>query len=132
MRIGLWPQVLRVFWPPADRMTRSRIGDALHIFVLANFAVAQPIYDRLRDRAVLFVDQSIGMFVAYLLVALLSVGGPAVIVLCEWLAGRCGPRYYELLHRLVVGSLLFLLALPILEQTEVLNGLGLIGLGWSA
>ena len=128
MRIGLWPQVLRVFWPPADLMTRSWICDALHIFVLANFAVAQPIYDRLRDRAVLFVDQSLGMPVAYLLVALLSVGGPAVIVLCEWLAGRCGPRYYEVLHRLMVGSLLFLLALPILKQTEVLNGLVVIGL----
>ncbi|MDB5338727.1 MAG: sulfatase, partial [Planctomycetaceae bacterium] len=126
MRIRLWPQFSTAPQSPAEAIVRPRIWDALHVFVLFNFAVAQPVYDRLSERAALFVDQLIGMPVAFLLAALLSAGIPAVIVLVEWLAGFCGRRWYETLHCSVVLVFLFLLALPICKQADFLYGTGMI------
>ncbi len=102
--------------PAAAAIIRSPFIDALHVFVLASFAVAQPIYDRLSGRAALFVDQSMGMPVAYLLVALISVGLPTLIVLIEGLVRYGSPRCYEALHRVVICVFLLLVAVPICKQ----------------
>ncbi len=126
MRIPLWPQISNTLWTDADPIVRSRLMDALHVLVLFNFAVAQPIYDRLSERGALFVDQHIGMPVAYLLVGLLSAGIPGAIVLVEWLVSLCGRRYYETLHCLVLSVLLFLLALPVCKRVDFLFGPGMI------
>lgn len=126
MSTRLWPQISKAPQNNADPILRPWIFDALHVFVLFNFAVAQPIYDRLSERAALFVDQHLGMPVAYLLVALITAGIPGVIVLIEWLAGCCGRRCYEGLHCLVVSVLLFLLALPVCKQADLLYGPGMI------
>lgn len=126
MRVRFWPQFSTTSQSHADAIVRSRSCDALHVFVLFNFAVAQPVYDRLSERAALFVDQVIGMQVAYLLAVLLSAGIPGAIVLIEWLVGCCGKRWYETLHCLVLSVLLFLLALPICKQANFLYGTGMI------
>lgn len=126
MKLARWPQVIADPGVANVSAPHSRFLDALHVFVLFNFAVAQPVYDRLSERAALFVDQVIGMPVAYVLAALLSAGVPAVIVLIEWLVGCCSQFCYDVLRRLLVGVFLFLLALPICKQVDVLFASGML------
>ncbi len=126
MKIGPWTRGWAVWRSDPDRQTRSRFLDALHVFVLFNFAVAQPVYDRLSERASLFVDQAIGLPVAYTLVAIVSAGLPAAIVLLERLAGCCSRRCYETLHCVAVALFLFVLALPVCKQISPLYGSGMI------
>ena len=120
MKSGPWTRWWPVWRSDPDRQARPRCIDALHVFVLFNFAVAQPVYDRLSERASLFVDQAICLPVAYVLVVIVSVGLPAAIVLLEWLAGCCGRRCYETLHCAFVWLFLFLLTLPLCKQIVLL------------
>lgn len=102
---------------------RSRWQDILHVCVLFNFGVAQPVYDRLSERAALFVDQVIGLPVVYLLVFVLSFVLPALIVGVECLFVLGGRRCYEFGHRAVLWILWSTLTLPLLKQIEALPGL---------
>ncbi len=126
MRFLRWRPLLAFAGAATDQPVRPWIVDALHVLVLMNFAIAQPIYDRLSERAGLFVDQQIGMPVAWLLVFLLSVAWPAAVVFLEWLVGCCGRRSYDVGHCLVISALLFLLAVPIFKQADVLHATGML------
>ena len=113
--------------PAGDTGRRSRLIDALHVFVLLAFGLAQPIYDRLGERAALFIDQRIGMSVAYLLVLVLSVGIPGAVVLAGYVVNRWGNRAYFILHTLLLFCLLLQIALPICKFGDMLTGIGAVG-----
>ena len=112
--------------------TRILLADALHIFVLTSFAVAQPLYDRLGERCAFLVDQNVTLPAVCLLVVLLSLGIPAAIVLCEFTASRCGRRIREALHAAIVFVLLVLLALPVSSRVTFLAGWSMLGLSLAA
>jgi len=101
---------------------RSRLADILHIFVLANFALAQPIYDRLGERPTFLVDQHIGLTVICLFIFTLSVVVPTCIALCESLVLHFFPKFYENCHGIFTSIFLLLLMLPIAKQIPFLSG----------
>ena len=65
---------------------RRFLTEALHLFVLSSFAVAQPIYDLVGSNAEFFVAHRAGPGTIAAFVLALSVGLPALLVLIEALA----------------------------------------------
>ncbi len=108
--------------PSIRRSDRSRWMDALHVFVLTNFAVAQPVYDRLSTRSAFLVDLQLGYIALYALAATLTLALPASLVLLEWIVGKCRRSAYEILHLSVVWSMFVLLLLPTLKLVTFLPG----------
>ncbi len=102
---------------------RSRGMDALHLFVLMNFAVAQPLYDRLAARSAFLVDLHLGPAALYILVAILTVALPASFVLLESLVWRWRRTACESLHLSLVWLMFLLLLLPALKRVTFLPGL---------
>lgn len=104
----------------------ARWTDILHVFVLVNFAIAQPVYDRLGERSAFLIDMQMGMPTLVTLVALLSVILPTFIVSLERLALCWSGKAYNALHLSVVFVLLLLLMLPIGKLAVMFDGLGTI------
>src|SRR5690606_27018113 len=97
--------------------------DAVHIFVLTAFAVAQPVYDLLGRNAEFFVAHRSTRRDILTLVLLLSVGLPAAIALVRFLAGLVSSRAGSALHALIVFGSVTLMVLPILNRVEGLPGM---------
>lgn len=108
---------------------RARWTDILHVFVLVNFAIAQPIYDRLGERSAFLIDMQLGMPAMMTLVALLSVAVPIAIVSLEWLVLWWSRKAYNAMHLTVIMVLLLLLALPFAKLAVGLNGCSVICIG---
>lgn len=98
---------------------RSRRADALHVFTLWSFAVAQPIYDRLAERPGFLADASISQAAVAVFAVLLSLALPALIVACEAIAARVSRAAYEALHIAIVFTLLALICLPALKLSAL-------------
>ncbi|MFN0054619.1 MAG: sulfatase-like hydrolase/transferase [Planctomycetales bacterium] len=107
---------------------RSRWLDALHVAVLWNLAVAQPLYDRLIRNATYLSDLEFGVSGLLLLAFVLSLGIPLAIVVVEWLASLAHRGVYEWLHVLVVWGLILLLMLPLSRWMVLLIGIAQLGL----
>ena len=108
--------------------TRSLASDALHVFVLTSFAIAQPVYDRLSQRFSFLLDQNIPAAVVWIMVLLLSIGAPAILVLLEAVAGRYRREVRDVLHSLIVFVLLVLSALLLCVRIEFLPGAAVLSL----
>src|SRR4051794_4407532 len=92
-----------VMHTPAAVRVRPYWQDILHVFALVNFAVAQPVYDRLAQRHVFLLDLRLGWAGAYLLAACLSAGLPAILVTLEGLVRHFKRSAYDRVHFLLVG-----------------------------
>lgn len=79
--------------------------DALHIFVLFAFAVAQPIFNVLGRGSEFFVAHEAGPADILLLVAAVCLGPPAVVASLAWLAGFGGRSAQRVVVTLFVGIL---------------------------
>lgn len=85
----------------------------MHLVVLANFAIAQPLFDLVGSQAELLVAHRADAWHVAVLAALLAVGVPAVLALVVRLAARlCG----EWLQVLAVALWVALVALPPLNR----------------
>ncbi len=76
---------------------RRRLVDAVHLFVLCDFALAQPLFDSLSHRPAFLIDQEIGPLAISLVVLTLAVVIPGVLAALRlgaaWLLGeRVGAR----------------------------------------
>lgn len=113
-----------------SRPGRSRFADALHVFVLTSFAVAQPFYDRLGERGGFLADKEVRPPAILVLVLIVSILFPALLVLLENLAAYCSKTAYEMFHAVLVFVLLLLICIPALKRIEaVLAGSIVLGLG---
>lgn len=129
---------------PARALNESRQAptifiESVHLFVLATFAVTQPIYDRLGQRPMFLADSNVGTSAILLLTATLSLLIPAVIPAALCCVGWLSPRARAPLYAVALYFLLLLLALPIAKQVEedylpdwMTIGLGLCGAGGAA
>ncbi|MBC7821307.1 MAG: hypothetical protein IAG10_30845, partial [Planctomycetaceae bacterium] len=106
--------------PAPSPKARTLPSDALHIFVLTSFAVAQPVYDRLGKQSAFLVDQNVTPATVGLLVFLLSCGFPAEIVLFEIALTRWKRRFQDVFHAIIVFVFLVLLALPVCSRVTFL------------
>ena len=111
---------------------RARLSDALHLFVLTSFALAQPVYDRLGGRSAFLLDQNVTPQTVNLLVFLLSFALPAAIVSFEYVIFRWKPKIYDSLHAIMIFTLLVLLALPVCMRANFLSGFMMLSAGLAA
>jgi len=90
--------------------------DALHIFVLFSFALAQPLFDLLSRNAEFFVARHSEPVDIILLIIILCVLLPVLVVLIEVLAGLFGRRARKGVHGFMVASLLTAITLQALNK----------------
>ena len=103
-------------------MSRKRdlLIDGAHLFVLSNFAVAQPLYDLLGRNVEFFVARGSKPVDVLLLVGSLSFLIPAIFMLTEGAAGLLDHRVGKGLHYGWVSVLVAISLLPVLKLLEVL------------
>lgn len=100
----------------------GRFQAALHVFVLSSFAIAGPVYDRLGHRASFLIDKGIRLPAVLLLVAAVSVGIPAAIVLATWVAGLWRKSAADALQAVSVFALSVLILMPVVKRAVFLQG----------
>ena len=100
--------------------------DALHIFVLFSFALAQPLFDLLSRNAEFFVAHHSEPVDIILLILILCALLPALVVLIEVVAGLFGRRARKGVHGFMVASLLTVIALPALNKILEFSGTALL------
>lgn len=121
----------------SDRVPAAAVGiESLHLFVLATFAITQPVYDRVGVRPMFLIDSNVGTPAAILiLAAIMSLLVPALVPIALWCIGKVAPRARGPLHAVAVYLFLLLIALPIAKRVEgycpdwLTIGLGLGGAG---
>ena len=102
---------------------------ALHVFVIAGFAVAQPVYDLLSRQPEFFVFQHAGPGAILGLVLALSVALPLGLVAMVRLGRLVGERTERGLHGLVLAVGIGLIVLPLVRSVEAVPGVALV---WAA
>jgi sulfatase-like protein len=108
--------------------------DALHIFVLFSFALAQPLFDVLSRHVQFFVAHGSKPVDVILLVVIVCILLPTIAVLIESVAGLFGRGIRKGMHGLVVACLMAGIALPVLKQmggvsgATLLTGAGMLGM----
>ena len=98
--------------------------ECLHIFVLAGFALAQPVYDLLGQNPEFLVSHRASPLLIISLALLLSFGIPLAFCLLKLLLLPLGHRLQQVLHQVIVFSLMVLILLPLARR--LLPGDGLI------
>jgi hypothetical protein len=105
---------------------QSSCMDVWHVFVLASFALTQPVYDRLGARPAFLVRLGVRPPVIFLVIVLLSLLLPAAIAGIDRLAWLCARRVRDVLHVIMIYVLLLLLALPMLKRASFLSGTSIL------
>ena len=110
-------------------MSRSAAGWAfLNLAVLWTFAVAQPLFDLLKDNPEFFAARGSTGFDIISFSVLLVVLPPALLLLIEFLLGLLRPKVAEAAHIVFIGALVVLIAAQALKKSFDASDLVLIGL----
>ena len=110
---------------PAEASGRSlagRASDAIQLFVLSAFAVAQPLFDLLGNSAEFFAVRGSERADIVLFALAVTVVPPAVLFLLELLAGLADARARRALHLAFVALLAGAVALQALARIDVAPG----------
>lgn len=99
---------------------RFSFSHTLHLFVLAGFAVAQPLYDLLARNPEFFVARHSDPVDLLLLVCVVSIGIPASLVGVSWGIGCVIPAARRYVHSLFVVGGVALGTLPGLVKIEAI------------
>ena len=102
---------------------RDWLTDSLHVFVLAGFAIAQPLFSVLSKGPTFFVARRSEPVDVILLAVILCIGLPAVIVLGEFLIGLANRTARKRAHFCVVAILLTILVLPVVKRLDWIPGI---------
>ena len=113
--MGLTPQA-----PPSHGPKADFLFPGLHLLVLWNFAVAQPLFDLFSRTAEFFVLRQSPALDVVLFAILLGVGVPALGVLVIWGIRIVDAGLSTGLHVLLVGGLSAMLALQALQLLQTL------------
>ncbi|MFZ0449431.1 MAG: sulfatase-like hydrolase/transferase, partial [Desulfatiglandaceae bacterium] len=90
--------------------------DGLHIFVLVNFALAQPLFDLLSQNAEFFVARRSQPVDIFFLISILCILVPGALVFAEALVGLIGKGVRRVLHILFMVFLTGILFLPVFKK----------------
>lgn len=117
----------------SDELNRTGIRmvliEFLHLFALAGFAVAQPLYDLLGQNPEFFVSYKAGPELILGMVFVLSVGMALGLMLLELAAWPFGERVRNSLHLVFVFGLAFLTVLPPVQR--MVDGSDLLIVGFA-
>ena len=100
--------------------------DALHIFVLFGFALAQPLFDLMSQYAAFFVARKSEPIDIILLIFILCLVLPGIGVLFELLATVFGRRFRKAFHWFMVATLSVVIVLQVLNKIFEFPGILLI------
>lgn len=119
--MSIWPLVYRICSTRRNLTSMSPVESngwiqALHVFVLFNFALSQPLYDLLGQHAAFLIHEQIGLQSLFLMAFILSAALPATVVLVECFARRFRPQWNGLFHTLVVFTFVLLFTLPLMHR----------------
>ncbi|MGP0591325.1 sulfatase-like hydrolase/transferase [Nitrospira sp. T9] len=106
---------------------RMVLIEFLHLFALAGFAVAQPLYDLLGQNPEFFVSYKAGTELIIGMVFVLSVGMALSLMLFELAAWPFGERVRNSLHVVFVFGLAFLTVLPPVQRLVDRSDLLIVG-----
>ena len=112
----------------SDPRIRTLRSDALHVFVMTSFAIAQPVFDRLGNRLSFLTDQNIPNMAVWILVLTLSIGLPVTVILLELLAESISRRSRDVVHSAVVFIVSALMTLCLLVRFDVVPGVVFLGI----
>ncbi|MDR4483459.1 MAG: sulfatase-like hydrolase/transferase [Nitrospirales bacterium] len=107
---------------------RMVLVEFLHLFALAGFAIAQPLYDLLGQNPEFFVSHKAGPEFIISMVFVLSMGMALGLVLLELAAWSVGERVRNSLHVVFVFGLAFLTVLPPVQRLVDGSDLLIVGL----
>ncbi|MBI3860897.1 MAG: sulfatase-like hydrolase/transferase [Planctomycetia bacterium] len=102
--------------PRAAAAPRITFLECVHLFVLATFAITQPLYDRLGESPAFLEDSGFSLSGVLLLMALVSVGIPLIPPLLAWGLGRIAPSARDAVQVIVVFVLLAIVMLPVFKR----------------
>ena len=94
---------------------QTKLLDALHIYALAGFAFAQPLYDVLGKQAEFFVIRDLGTTEILLFAAAVSFIPPTALALLTRLSHIFGTTAYRLSHQIVIAGLIGFILLPAVD-----------------
>ncbi len=95
------------------------ILEALHIFTLTGFALAQPVFDLLGKNADFFVFRRSASVDIVILSIILSLLIPFLFTGLKYILGRINTTWENNYHRFLIFFLFNLLFLPILKRTHI-------------
>jgi len=98
---------------------QNTLVNILHILVLTGFAVAQPLYDLIRQYPTFLVAHHVRPTDLILFVAVLGLGFPAVVAVVEYVAGLVSKPLQRGIHIFVVFALSVLIFSPILNKADI-------------
>jgi hypothetical protein len=103
----------------AMKDTEGRLAGSLHIFVLSGFAVAQPLYDLIRQYPTFLVAHHVRLADLILFVTLVSFGVPIAIAVVEFTFRYISKPLGRGIHDFFVFVLSLLICLPVLKKAEI-------------
>lgn len=113
--------------PDAEVSARhSQLIEELHVFVLASFAVAEPVYSRLSERLSFLTDLGIGWTAILLMQLILSICLPAGCVFAARLLGLMSHAGALIIRRGTLLIFLVLWLLPMCKRVDFLSGAGVV------
>lgn len=113
----------------AMKQKAELLTGALHIFVLCNFAIAQPLLDLLSLNAEFFVVRNSELVDVMLLILILCILTPTFVVSVEVVVGLFGRRVRKGVHNFVITGLVAVISLPVLKQISGVTGSTLLVAG---
>jgi len=116
---------------PSPRKTPAKHGEtrwiaSLHVFVLAGFAVAQPLFDLLARQAEFFIFQNVAPEDIIALVMILSVFLPLGVICVEKIIGLYSHRLRRWVHNAILALGVALTVLPALHLLDAVQGIFLV------
>ena len=112
-------------WSVIKNVAHRFPDGSLHLFILFNLAIAQPLFDLLARSAPFFVAERSQPADIFLLVLLLSILIPAVFLSLEIVASLISQKLRAGIHTLLVALLLAVIALTILKPVADAPGIAL-------
>jgi Sulfatase len=101
---------------PRSTRRREWLWDGAHLAVLWTFAVAQPLFDLLKDNPEFFAARGSSGFDVISWSVLLVVLPPLLLMGVEALAGLAGHRVRKIVHGVLIGALVTLIAAQALKK----------------
>jgi len=114
---------LTFLWKHIPRKSEFLIH-SLHLFVLVNFAVAQPLFDLLSRHLGYFIAHDLEAPDVFFLILVLSGFFPSFFILCEWIVGLLSLKLSRVLHFIFVACLVLILFLQ--GAKKIFEGPGIV------
>ncbi len=96
---------------------KELLTESLHILVICNFALSQPLFDLLAKNSEFFVARRSEPLDVFTFVLFLVFILPSLLILTEMILLRCGGKVRNIFHIFVIAILFSLITMPFINKT---------------